>query len=149
MFPSFETAHEMLGRCLVGYGDIPGAEAEFTRRGTEPSDAGPHSDLGKIQGKQENYDAALAEYRLAEICTRFILAHADVGRVLAPRRISPLPIAELKRAEALSPSDSLIHQEYAEILQASGDNDLGIAELREAPALDSKNFQAKTNWERP
>jgi len=146
MFPSFETAHEMLGRCLVGYGDIPGAEAEFHKAvELEPSDAGPHSDLGKIQENKKNYDAALAEYRLAEnLYADSSWAHADVGRVLAAKRDFAAAIAELKRAEALSPSDSRIHQEYAEILQASGDDDLGIAELREAASLNSKNFQAKT-----
>ena len=51
---------------------------------------------------------------------------------------------QLKQAEALSPSDSQIHQTYAETLQASGNNDLALAELREAASLDSKNFQAQT-----
>ena len=145
-FPDFEAAHEMLGRCLVGYGEIEGAEREFRKAvELEPSDAGPHSDLGKIQENKKNYDAALDEYQLAEkLYPDSSWAHADVGRILAAKRDFAGALAELKRAEALSPSDSLIHQLYAETLQTSGDNDLALSELREAVALDSKDFQART-----
>jgi tetratricopeptide (TPR) repeat protein len=67
-----------------------------------------------------------------------------VGRVLAAKKDFEGAIAELKQAEALSPSDSLIHQTYGETLQESGNNDLAIAELREAASLDLKNFKART-----
>jgi len=146
IFPDFETAHEMLGRCLVGYGDIAGAEKEFRRAvELEPSDAGPHSDLGKIQEDKKNYDAALEEYQQAEkLYPTSGWAHADVGRILASKKDFAGAIIELKQAEALSPSDSRIHELYAETLQASGDNGLAIAELREATSLDPKNFQAGT-----
>ena len=146
LFPDFETAHEMLGRCLVGSGDLEGAEKEFRRAvELEPSDAGPHADLGKIQENKKNYDAALEEYRQAEkLYADSAWVHADVGRVLAAKKDFAGAIAELKRAEVLSPSDSHIHQLYAETLQASGDNELALAELREAASLDPKNFQAGT-----
>jgi tetratricopeptide (TPR) repeat protein len=145
LFPTFETAHEMLGRCLVGYGDIAGAEKEFRKAiELEPSDAGPYSDLGKIQEDKKNYDAALEQYRLAEkLNTSSSWTHADIGRILAAKKDFAGALAELKQAEALSPSDSQIHQIYAETLQASGNMDLAISELREA-SLDPKNFQAQT-----
>ena len=159
MSPDSESAHEMLGRCLIAFGNIEGAQEEFRRAAElDPSDPGPHSDLGKIQEGKKNYDAALEEYRLSEQLFPSTVggrtqenaergaawSHADVGRILAAKNDFAEALAELKLAEALSPSDSLIHEMYADALQASGNNDLAITEFKETVALNPKQSTAGT-----
>jgi tetratricopeptide (TPR) repeat protein len=146
MFPDFEPAHEMLGRCFIAIGDVKGAQEEFHKAvELDPSDAGPHSDLGKIQENVKNYDAALEEYRQSEeLYPSSAWTHADMGRILAVKNDFASAIAELKQAEALAPSDSLIHEIYGDALQASGNNDLAITQFKETVALNPKQFTAGT-----
>ena len=67
--------------------------------------------------------------------------HLDVGRILLAKKDAAGAIAELKQAEALSPSDWRIHDLYGQALEASNQNDMAIAEFKEAVSLDPKQSQ--------
>ena len=90
-FPEFEVCHVCLGKGLAWAEDIKGAKGEF-RKATEldPADPEPHSGLGELEETQKNYDAALAEFRIAEkLDASSAKTHRDVARILLAKKDLP------------------------------------------------------------
>lgn len=143
-FPTFEICHVCLANDLVWVNDLKAGEEEYRMAmKLDPADARPHVGLGDIQEKRKNYDAALAEYRVAEqLDGSDSDAFKSAGKLLVEdKKDYAGALAELKQAETLEQSSAEIHELYARALAGNGQHDLAIGEFKEAVALDSSQGQ--------
>jgi tetratricopeptide (TPR) repeat protein len=110
----------------------------------DPTDPGPHIDLGIIHEEQKEYEKALQEYGNAlNLDNTNANAHTAVGRILLLQKNIPGALDELKQAVDLKPADASIHDQYAKALVASGNDAAAISELRQAISLDPKEIQIR------
>jgi tetratricopeptide (TPR) repeat protein len=63
------------------------------------------------------------------------------GRVLLAKKDTAPALDELKQAEYLAPSNSNVHDVYAQALEASGDIEAAISEFKQAVALNPSSAQ--------
>ena len=91
----------------------------------------------KMFSTEKKYDEAFVEFRRAEgLDNNSYGAHYGAGRVLLlEKKDYPSALSELQQSEELAPSEPMVHDLYAQALEASGNIDGAISEFKETVAL--------------